>query len=651
VILNEDRMSVNRGNKIYKESRIFRFARVAFLCVSLFAVAKAAPQEASSPSPVVMDPMLDSWVARKKAIGANRLEQADVAVRKILLERLNRGIANLPVYSATLVKESIEANVDNQAIAPKLLDQARDLAPDFYAPYFVEAGDVLAEGRVIEAIGIYLTGWTKKYSAFQTAFPAAFNIISVLMGAYYWLVVIFAGIMLARYSKLVAHDLRERVSGIDRRASLIMTAVLALFPAAFIPSLVLYSFILILILWIYTNFREKIIAAVLVAFLFLIPLPFKLVGNGLSAMSADGFRAVLNVREGVWGAADINALSEALGAGLSPQGRENVTISLAKALGYSGEFEKSIALLEGFHGSDDEVEAMVEVLKGNIYFRWEKYSEALKCYEKAAKLNPDSPIAHFNLASALSRPEVVAASADSLDRADKEMQKVKEKYSQILDTWTRYQELDPGRFAVDEPLPIKCLWNDMWTFGDFSGSRKEDIFRSFSGGIPLRVAPFVALTLLALMGALTIAERKIPHARACRMCGKAFCPKCQTETKDNTVCARCWSAFETRAGIDPRVREKVRSEVRSKMGRTMLIAEIISIPLPGSGHLLLGKTLRGAVFVLISLLLYFGVAYRNGVLRSEWFAPVYFSPIVLVALIVFCIVYVGLIVWTVSRQK
>ena len=597
------------------------------------------------------DRFLTLWNERNKFIAAGNLNDADNQIDNIVLDRLRRGFANLPVYSAALVKESLDQMKENRKEqAYNRLALAQDLAPDFYESYVIVARNFLVDGRISDAAGELYMGLSKKYSTFNTSFPAIFNIIAVIMCAYYWLILVFAAFILVRYAKLTAHDIQERIAGFDKRTALIMTAVLALFPAVFIPNEVLYALILISVLWAYLNLRERLIAAVLTALLFLLPFPFRFMGNGLAAMNEPAFRAVLKIRENTWGEKEIRALSEAMQSGAATSyERENIISSQAKALEYTGQFEKAVSLLNGFRSDNNEVTGMVSVLKGNIYYRWEKYSDAIKSYEEAARLIPDEPIVHFNLATVLSRPEIVSASADNVDRADREIQRVKELNPQLLDTWNRYQGLDPGRFVVEMPLPVSCIWRDFWTSTAGRAEVGSNTFRRFSGGLSLDASRYIAFVLLLLMVVLTIVERFVPHAHSCRMCSKSFCPLCQSEIKDTTICSRCYNAFEMRAGLDPRIREQVRAEVRLKSHRAALAAELMSLLLPGTGHIFLGKSVRGIIFSTVGLLFLLGVAYRHGIARSEWVTPVQSSLILIVLAAFLYIIFLGFVVLNIRR--
>ncbi|GEM_PF-2221541 len=595
--------------------------------------------------------LLKLWEEHSRLINAEKIDQSDSVVDAMVLERIRRGISNLQVYSTTLIKESLElANEDKNKNAYRVLAQARRLAPDFYGTYYLEARYMLGNGRILDAVVAWIAGIKRKYSTFATAFPALFNYMLVVLGAYYWALLLFALFLAIRYAKLAAHDLQERVPGFDKLGATVMAAVMIVFPAAFIPNVMFYAFVLILLLWIYSSMRERIVAAVLAALLFVIPLPFRFIGNGIAAKTESDFNAVIQLREGEWGEKEIKVLKQAVKSEERSSAWENSMLSLAQALAHTGKYEEALSTLDELKAAA-KTAPLVNFLKGNIYFRWEKYTDALSEYKKAAKLLPADPAVHFNLAMVLSRPEIVDISADSVERAEQEIQLAKDLNPELVDTWTSYRSLDPGRFVVVMSIPMDRIWDNLRINTPDRTKAGDTLFRSFSGEISLDAIPYIALCFLVLMGILTFVEPFLGHARACSTCGEPFCSKCRPGDNYKTVCTRCLNIFEARTGLDPRTRERARAEVRMKHDRAVLAAEIMSIVLPGSGHLLLGKSVRGVMFSIISLTFLMGMAYRQGVLRSEWLMPDY-SNLVAVLLIAFLyIVFVGFSVWNVSLEK
>ncbi len=625
-------------------------AGIILLAFFLPALSQASDGEEYNKSPA---PWESLWWERTRLAGMGDYGRAEKIVNEMLLQRLNLGVSNLQLYSASLIEESRNlAGNDKNPRSHQLLKQARDLAPDFYGPNRGQARYYLKTGRIFDALATALSGVRKKYSAFNTAYPSLFNLLSVFLSAYFWALLLFAAFLLIRHTKLLAHELQERGAGFDKRSSMVMVSALVLFPVAFVPNIFLYALLVLLITWIYMRRGEKIVAAVLTVLILILPLPFRFLGNGISAMSEPAFEAVVKVREEMWGQQEITRLREALNAGENGGvSKSNLKLSLAKSLANRGEYQKAITVLQGIESGDEETEALSSFLKGNTYYRWGKYSEALKWYEKAARMLPEGPVVHYNLAMVLGRPEIVDLSADNVDRSEDEIRTVKSLAPDLMETWTEYQELNPGRFVVPMQLPLGRIWSDLWRATPRREQVADTMFKSYSGGVPLDAVPFVVLGCLLLMGLLTVVDVKVPHAAACKVCGTPFCKKCQPVESAEDMCVRCRNITGMKTGIDPRTRERARAEIRLKQERKVLAAEIITILVPGIGHLLLGKSVRGLVLTFVSSLVIFGFIYRHGILRSEWIMPAYSNilPLILGAFVY--LVYIGISVWNVSTEK
>jgi len=593
------------------------------------------------------------WRERKRLVETGDFERAADKVNEMLLLRLNLGISNLPIYSASLIEESRDPDGgQGRAGTYQLLRQARNLAPDFYGPCWGLAGYYLKDGRVFDALAAALSGIRSKYSTFNTAYPSLFNFVSVFLSAYFWALLLFAAFMLVRHAKLLAHEVQEMVAGFEKRSSTVMALALVLFPAAFIPNMFMYSLLVLLITWIYMSRREKIVAAVLTGIILVLPLPLRLLGNGISAMSEPGFEAMVKVREDVWGEKEINLLEKALAAeGNGGVSKANLKLSLAKALANRGRYEEAVDVLGEMGREGSDTGALASFLKGNAYYRWGRYREALDWYEKAARMLPDEPVVHYNLAMVLGRPEIVDLSADNVDRSEREIETVRALDADLLERWTEYQELNPGRFVVPVQLPAGRVWKDLWRLTPRRSRVANVMFKSYSGGVPLGAVPFIVVGCLFLMGLLTVADARLPHATECEVCGDSYCKKCQPEENAGNMCVRCRNIVGMKTGLDPRTRERARAEIRLKQERRVLAAEIVTLLVPGSGHLLLGKSASGILLTFVSLLAIFGFVYRHGILQSEWIMPTHSNLLPLVVGAFLYLVYLGVSVWNVSTKK
>ncbi|HKQ96451.1 MAG TPA: hypothetical protein VJV75_01110, partial [Candidatus Polarisedimenticolia bacterium] len=105
-------------------------------------------------------------------------------------------------------------------------------------------------------------------------------------------------------------------------------------------------------------------------------------------------------------------------------------------------------------------------------------------------------------------------------------------------------------------------------------------------------------------------------AGQCGRCGGAFCRRCQVASKYPGVCSPCVHLFVLRDGLAPSVRESKMDEVVRFRRRQYLRTRVLSLFLPGSGHVLGGRPLMGAIFLTL-----WATAWTGLVLRKRLLVP------------------------------
>jgi len=616
---------------------ICKYKIIVLLTLFTLAVAGGARAEPDAGSERVTGPREEDQFRAYWELRNASGQAGATALDTMLKLKLSKGIDNLYTYAAALVIEAEEAEgAGKSGQVSDLLNRARDFAPDFSGADLCESRISLGRGQISNSISAYYAGSKRKMSGFIGSVPVLFNVLSVVLISLFWSLMLFAGVLMARYAKLVAHDLQERIRGFSGREALGLASAILLFPIAFLPDMAMYAFILILMLWVYMSMRERIIAAVFALFLMVIPYPIEVLGHCLAVPNEPDFRAMIRVREGVWSDEDIGVLDAARKSAADEARLADITFSLATALSYSDRFEEAEQLFRELTNKPD-LAYQATLMLGNLYYRWGKYDYALKQYAVAQNILPQSFAAHFNMAAALLRPELSNLHPEYLDNADREMDKIKQLDTQRMETLTRYQHLDPGRIIEDASLPLNRLYNNLFEPSPYRKTVTQNMFSRLSGGIPLFIVPFLSVGLLAAFGILTWLSTRFDLAKLCDKCGKTYCSRCQTVAPKGNVCVRCYSAFEQTAGMDIRARERVRAEARLYMAHRGRLAQIISIILPGSGHLLMGRSARGVIFGFIAFIFILGVTYSGGIYKSQWPNP---APAVLLPLVLTIVIYV-----------
>ena len=148
---------------------------------------------------------------------------------------------------------------------------------------------------------------------------------------------------------------------------------------------------------------------------------------------------------------------------------------------------------------------------------------------------------------------------------------------------------------VDAKIEMSEVWVQLARESSASPLLYPGSFITTAGFLnPLSVAGLVALALSLALKSLM----RGPPACCCGRCGRAYCWGCEGEPGPVGLCPQCVDVAEGLQNSNPearslKVRQVARYQSAARLGR-----RLISVVLPGAGHFLAGKTLRGSVLLL-----------------------------------------------------
>ena len=223
----------------------------------------------------------------------------------------------------------------------------------------------------------------------------------------------------------------------------------------------------------------------------------------------------------------------------------------------------------------------------NLHVLRQEFAIAQNLYKKAGDLDPSLAIAHYD--SHLAHLE-----AFHLESADQEL-KVARRIDDALVTTLLAQgsEGRSRRLPVDVGYTRAEIWKRAVALRLDEGMRSA-WSRSLSA--PATLAGGAGLLMVLLLPGLGIAPR-VASSRRCRRCGRPFCRRCRMGTKDPDHCSQCVHLYILRDGLAPNVKSKKMEEVVRYRRRVWIGERLLSLLLPGSGHVLGGRTWLGALLL------------------------------------------------------
>jgi hypothetical protein len=185
--------------------------------------------------------------------------------------------------------------------------------------------------------------------------------------------------------------------------------------------------------------------------------------------------------------------------------------------------------------------------------------------------------------------------------------------------------------------PVDCLYppGEIW-------ARVLRLRRPGPTGSVLRAAlinPATPGALTGLLAALLVPGLMLsPRSGAaglCRRCGRSFCRRCEMATRHRGHCSQCVHLFIVKDGLAPSVRDRKMAEVMSYQRSIFFGTRLLSLVLPGGGHVVGGRPLFGSFLLAMWASAWSGLVLRGRLLVPPGFlqgTAVSFGLVILLAL-------------------
>ena len=281
----------------------------------------------------------------------------------------------------------------------------------------------------------------------------------------------------------------------------------------------------------------------------------------------------------------------------------------------------------------DSRHARTMVNLANVHALRQEFAQAQGLYKKAAETDPTLALAHFD--SHLAYLETF--DMEAADQALRDARRVDDAF--IMRLVARTGE------GAERRAPQDCRYTAGELWGRALRLRRPPTAEIARAAIvnPAAIGAAAGLLALLLLPGFGVAPRANP-AGLCGRCGQGYCRRCQVATKFPGYCSPCVHLFLLRDGLAPSVRDRKMEEVvRFRRGH-YLKTRVLSLLLPGSGHVLGGRPLAGAFCLVL-----WSTAWAGLILRSRLLVPPGILPGVATTLGLLSFATIGLIAWLLAN--
>lgn len=518
------------------------------------------------------------------------------------------GITSYEALSANLVKEGRNvADSGDFTGAMLLFDSAIKISPNYPLSYYAKGWEYLSQNKlkVLIAADTMIEGFGKSLDDFWWSLNYTANMVTSLLFTMAALFSLFGLFIAIRYTPLIAHDIAEKF---DRPESEPLLKYVVI-PVVYLAILVTLGYwwavtIVLLTLWVYFNRREKSLAILFFVLLVFMP---DVMGRYAKFIQASG-------NELLWVYDDVNKghvapSTEAYLKKNIEQDPSNKPAMFALARLYKEEhrYAESVELYNALIEAEPEV-ANYRVNLGNLYFILNNYDKAIEEYQVAITYDAENTLAHFNLSQVYGE-NLMFSERDEQDRTATGLD------PQLVAEMKSRQGETPLRLVFDARIPKDYMWN--LAFYDSPGTHglESSMWSTTVKILPLSGAMFAGIGFIVLVIAINALGRKSNFAHFCEKCGKVSCVQCQRPHYNKDLCPQCHQIFVKLDGVEARDRLKKTLEIRVNQSREGMIYRISSLLLPGSGHYLFGRPLRGFIlsglFIFLVKDIFFGSFFVN----------------------------------------
>lgn len=500
------------------------------------------------------------------------------------------GLPDVAYAAMTLIEQERAAGRLPTAQAIESLRAVEQLVPSMPHPRLARARLTLSTdpARLPEAARAWSQGAQLALKSPDSLLPASLNLALLAVAATLVTALIFLLSQLVRQFGVVAYDLaRALPAGFSSNQATILLLALILLPGLLLQSPLLAAAVLLLALSAVQLPSERAVTIAIFALLAALPLVDEKLSRSL-LFTGSPEHTLMTAQHTYCPKACIEALPKELPGAAAPL----AVYTHALVSWRAGKLDAPLALEPALESwTDPVVRGRGYNLLGAAYMVAEKGEEALAAFNKAEALNPTSPAPSFNAMRAHQLLGQTEAANAALTRAN-----ARDLY--IVTDRLDIKRKDHNSYIFVEPLPAMRFWTaaqarlaaepappiigQLWPY--LAGSN-----------LPLSSAHIIGLVgiLFAAAGAGLVKKGKT--SSPCPRCGMARDPHDAKRTGGHPECLLCYQTFVGGVRLDFGTKLAAEKLLASRSSTQRSMRRLGAAVLPGSGHMLAGRAISGAL--------------------------------------------------------
>ena len=561
---------------------------------------------------------------------AARYSDMLVDLDKLKQAQIDSGIRNLTPASSALIHMASRLLADNPSEAELALNMARHAAlysPDVPDFRFAHANLLWRHDKALagEYVSSFMQGIRLSVSHLPSFHGVVIGSVTIFWVVGLLVMLLFSVVLLLRHLSLFSHGFSHFL---PRGLSKLQRNLIGLI-VLFIPFLIDVGLVPLFALWwvgtwIYQSRSERTVTVLMVLFIYLWPLLNTVTVNSMLFTGSVADKS-FGCHNEVCTNADILEL-EMLAEG---EGGAEGSALFAAASAYARAASRNTDSLEATHGlhkrgmsgvsgnrKEDFILGMGNVFfvkgmdrcnraHGNLDSGIDDFQSANKYYDLVLGSNPDHWGALYNKSKVqrvlgLEPAEVTGllsrAQSANVGRV-REMEE-RSRFSSESGSGCR-EEFNANRELAVGAMEMPFLWAEPFGVPNFEERswRLPLAHKLLIGPLKTWMLALLATAVLLLVAALTVGRRFLRPATRCIKCNEISCAKCRPELSGTGLCNQCVYYRIRSSYVDPKetwLREK-RIENSQRFRRKL--ETFLTFILPGAGHLLRGRSVRGVVFM------------------------------------------------------